>query len=84
MTANPNIHTLIMYNVPLAVACLDCGHRSLISPHLLATRRLLHGTMTPIRALRLRCGECKGKNVRKEMPRDMAEAGRFICTAETA
>lgn len=83
MTAGPNIHTLISYKVPLAVACADCGHRALISGHQLASRRLLHGNMTLISRLRLRCGQCGGKNVVKVIPRNMEEAGRFILNCPT-
>lgn len=38
----------------------------------------MHGQMTPIASLRLRCGACGGKNVEKVIPRDMEEAGRFV------
>lgn len=78
MHPDPSIHTLTMYGVPLAVSCADCGHRTLISAHQLASRRLMRGTMTPIASLRLRCGECGGRNVEKTVPLNMAEAGRFV------
>lgn len=83
MVESPNIHTLIMLNVPLCAACEDCGHRTLLSGHQLASRRLLRGKMTAISSLRLRCGECGSRRIQKVIPRDMAEAARFVGGAET-
>lgn len=77
MVENPTIHTLIVLNVPLCVACEDCGHRTLISGHQLASRRLLRGAMSAISSLRLRRGECGSRRVQKVIPHDMTEAGRF-------
>lgn len=78
MAESPNIRTLIMLNGPLCFAYEDCGHRTLISGHQLASRRLLQGTMSAISCLRLRCGECGSRRIQKVIPRDMAEAGRFV------
>jgi len=80
MTAADNIHTLIYRDVPLCVVCLSCGHRSLVEAnHIKALGKDLHDTVL-IRALegRLRCRQCKARDVTTLVPTTRREAKRFI------
>jgi hypothetical protein len=80
MGAADNIHTLRFRDVPLCVECLSCGHRSLMeADNLKGLGKNLHD-MVLIRALekRLRCRQCKAKDVKTLVPTTRREAKRFI------
>jgi hypothetical protein len=79
MAPADNLHVLTFRDVPLFVACLSCGHGSLMeADHLKGLGDDLNDMML-IRAIepRLRCGQCKTKDVKTLMPLTRREAKRF-------
>ena len=80
MVAATNIQTLRYRDVPLCVACLGCGHRILLeADHILSFAMDLDG-MASIKTVerRLRCRQCKAKDLRTIVPTTRREAKRFI------
>ena len=75
MVMTPNLHSLHNSGHPLCVVCLDCSHRSAVSPEKLGASR---GDMKEIRDLKLKCSQCQSKNFEAYVVHSAERVAKFL------